>query len=65
MKINVLIQETKIIACLCTDASHDTLCSRALNMQLPRIIAEGSIHHGPVTDGQSFCQNQLDFLLTC
>ena len=41
-----------------TDASRDTRCSRALNMQLPCIIAESTIHHGLVMDGRSFDQNQ-------
>ena len=50
--------------CLRTDASSDTLCSRTLNTQQPRVIAEHAIHHGPVMDGWSFGQNQLNFLLT-
>ena len=66
MKINVSIQETRIIACvrharkfcLRTDASHDTWCSRALNMQLPRVIAECAVHHGLVMNSLSICQNQ-------
>ena len=64
MKINVLIQETKFIeghsshASLHTDASHDTRCSRALNTQLPRVIAERAIHHIIVMDGWSFGQRQ-------
>ena len=41
-----------------TDASHDTRSSCTLNMQLPRIIAECSIHDGIVMDGWSFGQNQ-------
>ena len=65
MKINVSIQETKIIAwrlsraliCLHTDASRDTQSLRALNMQLPRVIAEGAIHHGVVMDGQIFARS--------
>ena len=44
--------------CLCTDASHNTQCSRELDTQLPRVIAERAIHHGPVMDGRSFGQNQ-------
>ena len=51
--------------CLRIDASHDTQCSRTLNTQQPRVIAERAIHHGPVMDGRSFGQNQLNFLLTC
>ena len=51
--------------CLPTDASHDARCSRTLNMQLPRVIAERAIHHGLVMDGRSFGQNQWNFLLTC
>ena len=47
-----------------TDASRDTRCSRVLNTQLPRVIAERVIHHGLVMDGRSFGQSQLDFLLT-
>ena len=31
--------------CLRTDVSRDTQCSRALNMQLPHVIAERTIHH--------------------
>ena len=66
MKINVSIQETKFIAWsssrrkfrLRTDASRDTRCSRALNMQLPRAIAERAIHHAIVMDGWSFGQSQ-------
>ena len=41
-----------------TDASRNTWCSRALNTQLPRIIAKRAILYGPVMDGQSFWQNQ-------
>ena len=41
-----------------TDASRDTRCSRALNTQLSCVIAERTIHHGPVLDGHSFDQNQ-------
>ena len=41
-----------------TDVSRDTRCSPALNTQLPRVIAERAIHHGPVMDGWSFDQNQ-------
>ena len=37
-----------------TDALHDMQCSRALNTQLPSVIAERAIHHGPVMDGRSF-----------
>ena len=37
-----------------TDASRDTHSSRALNTQLPRVIAECAIHHGVVMDGRSF-----------
>ena len=48
-----------------TDASRDTRCSRALNMQLRSIIPERTIRHGLVMDGQSFGQNQWKFLLTC
>ena len=44
--------------CLRTDASRDTQSSRALNTQLPRVIAERAIHHGVVMDGRSFGQNQ-------
>ena len=42
--------------CLRTDASRDTRCSRALNTQLPRVIAERAIHHVIVMDGRSFGQ---------
>ena len=41
-----------------TDASRDTQCSRALNTQLPRVIAERAIHHVIVMDGRSFRQSQ-------
>ena len=44
--------------CLRIDASHDTRSSRALNTQLPRVIAECAIHHGVVIDGRSSGQNQ-------
>ena len=37
-----------------TDTSRDTRCSRALNTQLPRVIAERAIHHFKVMDGRSF-----------
>ena len=47
-----------------TDASRDTRCSRTLNTQLSRVIAERAIHHGLVMDGRSFDQNQWNFLLT-
>ena len=66
MKINVSIQKTKTSRGvrharkfrLRTDASHDTRSSRALNTQLPRVIAERAIHHVIVMDGQSFGQSQ-------
>ena len=47
MKINVLIQEIKFKRKfrLRTDVSRDTRCSRALNTQLPLVIAERAIHH--------------------
>ena len=41
-----------------TDASHDTWCSHALNMQLPNVIAECAIYHVIVMDGRSFVQSQ-------
>ena len=47
-----------------TDASRDTWCWRALNMQLPRVIAERALHHVIVMDGRSFGQSQWNFLLT-
>ena len=47
-----------------TDASRDTRCSRALNMQLPRVIAQRTIHHVIVMDGRSFGQSKWNFLLT-
>ena len=46
------------------DASRNTRCSRALNAQLPCVIAERAIHHIIVMDGQSFGQSQWNFLLT-
>ena len=48
-----------------TDVSCDTRFSRAWNKQLPRVIAERGIHHGPAMDGRSFWQNQWNFLWTC
>ena len=47
-----------------TDASHITRCSRALNTQLPYVIAECTIHYGLVKEGRCFGQSQLNFLLT-
>ena len=41
-----------------TDASRDARCSRALNTQLPRVIAERAINQGLVMDGRSSGQNQ-------
>ena len=41
-----------------TDVSRDTWRSRALNTQLPRVIAERAIHHVIVMDGRSFGQSQ-------
>ena len=40
------------------DVSCDTWCSRALNTQLPDVIAERAIHHVIVMDGQGFGQSQ-------
>ena len=40
------------------DVSRDTRCSRALNTQLPCVIAEHAIHHVIVMDGRSFGQSQ-------
>ena len=50
--------------CLRTDASRYTRCSRALNTQIPRVIAERAIHHVIVMDGRSFGQSQWNLLLT-
>ena len=67
MKINVSIQEKPNSSrgvChtrkfrLRTDAPRNTRCSRALNTQLPRVIAERAIHHVIVMDGRSFGQSQ-------
>ena len=44
--------------CLRTDVSRDTRCARALNKQLPRVIAERTIYHIIVMDGRSFGQSQ-------
>ena len=44
--------------CLRTDASYDTQCSRMLNTQFTRVIAERAIHHVIVMGGLSFGQNQ-------
>ena len=41
-----------------TGVSRDTWFSQVLNTQLPCVIAERAIHHGPVMDGLSFGQNQ-------
>ena len=41
-----------------TDALRNTWCLRALNMQLPCVIAERTIHHVIVMDGRSFGYNQ-------
>ena len=41
-----------------TVASRDRRCSRVLNTQLPRVIAERAIHHVTVMDGRSFGQSQ-------
>ena len=71
MKINVSIQETKIIVRrssefhLYTEASGDTRCTDMLNTQLPCIIAERAIHLSFSMDGLSFVQNQWNFLFTC
>ena len=70
MKINVSIQETKLIMWrsgkfhLRTDVSHDTRCSSTLNTQLPRVTAERAIHYIIVIDGRSLGQSQWNFLLT-
>ena len=47
-----------------TDASRNMRCSRALDTQLPCIIAERAIHYVIVMDGRSFGQSQWNFLLT-
>ena len=47
-----------------TDVSRDTRCSRMLNTQLPRIIAERAIHHVIAMDGRSFGQSQWNLFLT-
>ena len=41
-----------------TDASRDMRCSHALNMQLPRVLAERAIHHVIVMDARSFGQSK-------
>ena len=41
-----------------TDASRGTRWSRALNAQLPHVIAERAIHHVIVMDGRNFGQSQ-------
>ena len=41
-----------------------TDASRALNTQLPRVIAKRAIHHVVVMDGRSFGQSQWNLLLT-
>ena len=74
LKINVSIQKKQKLSRdvrharkfrLRTNASRDTRCSRALNKQLPWVIADRAIHHCLVMDGRSFGQNQWNFLLTC
>ena len=47
-----------------TNVSRDTRCSRALNTQLPLVIAERAIQHVIVLDGRSFGQSQWNYLLT-
>ena len=49
--------------CLCTDASLDMQCLRALDMQLPCVIAERAIHYGVVMDGWSFWPQPIKFLV--
>ena len=44
--------------CLRTDESRDTRCPRALNTQLPRVIAEHIIFYRLVKDEESFGLNQ-------
>ena len=71
MKTNVSIQETKIIMCarhrhkfnLSTDASHNTRCSYALNTQLPRIIAECTIHLLSSNGWAEFWPEPMKFLV--
>ena len=68
MKINVLFQSKKPRSSrgvrhmhkfpLHIDELRDTRYSRALNTQLPHVIAERVIHYGVVMDGQGFGQNQ-------
>ena len=41
-----------------SDALRDTRCSRALNTQLPCVIAERVIHHSLEMNGRSFGQSQ-------
>ena len=70
MKINVSIQETKS-SCgvrharkyrLRTDASRDTRCLRALNTQLPRVIAERAIHLSSSNGWAEFWPEPMKFL---
>ena len=66
MKINVLIQETKIITrswarmqiLLRTDVSRNAKFTRMLNMQLSLGIAECAIRFGLAMDRRSFGQNK-------
>ena len=44
-----------------TDASRNTRCSRALNTQLPRVIAERAIHH---VQYENFCASAQPTLYT-
>ena len=46
-----------------TYASCNTWCSREFNTQLPRVIAERTIHHVIVMDGRSFGQSQWKLLV--
>ena len=41
----------------------DTRCLRVLNMQLPSVIAERTIHHVIVMDGWSFWPEPMKFLV--
>ena len=44
---------------LCTDASRDTQCSRALDTQQRRVIAKRAIHYSPSLLHRFYCARSL------
>ena len=49
---------------LCTDASRDTVCSREINTQLHRVIAEHGIHLLSSSVWAELWPEPMNFLLT-